>query len=691
MTPEQEKALALARARAAAAAAQSQEQPQAAPEMTLGRAGGLTARAGIEGVATGATSLPALANDAIQQGASWIYGGIDKAAALAGYNPGLQESHMRGWGGPFGTLKKMSQASEALADVAGTPKPVTPGEKIAVAGGRELASAVTGVGMGSLLARGTGVAADVGRTLASNPVSQTIAGGVSGAAAEATAQKTDSKVLPLIVGMGAAALVPSSLPGRETIRSQAGREAAAGRIARRATADRNSAIDNLLNADPETPGFRFHASDAAMDPGLASTSTRLREYANQSGGRSTAIVENNNTVLSEALTRHGAAPGTGNRTRAAQRRFDTRNIQDMDMRSLPEIDVTNLINRLEAGTNIRQTGAREAVGTAHQEMLDRLRRGASARYDANGRIIGYTIPPENLHAVRNDFSELRQPGSLTKPNPSSLQHARGETRQYMNDIDALLTQATGGEFSDYLHASRVGRTEADRQEFMENFATAANRGGREGYDPATGARNINAGAWLANTDLDDVPLPGGNPRVSIRDLDPERRAFIEGAREDLNRSGYAARTKRGGGSSTKSNIDMDEAIETEVANSRGPVEKVIQPIAALAGLTANAVGRYAGPIFQPAGRGLQRAGNAMLEGSAERSGNAIREILGRAETDPGYMVDLLRRGPAYNPGFVASTGLALARSGRNAAVEGFMSGERANLREERARRPKRYK
>ena len=76
MTEAEQLEMIAARARAIAAqkarSAQAAEQPQAAPELDAARVGGLAARAGIEGVGVGATALPALVNDAVQQGANWI-------------------------------------------------------------------------------------------------------------------------------------------------------------------------------------------------------------------------------------------------------------------------------------------------------------------------------------------------------------------------------------------------------------------------------------------------------------------------------------------------------------------------------------------------------------------------------------------------------------------------------------------
>lgn len=680
-TINEDEELALARARAAAMRARTQAAPapEVAPELDAARVGGLAGRAGVEGGLNAVTGLPSLVNDAVQQAASWAYKGIDKAAGLAGYEPGLAEAHERSWGGPMGTIRKMSAASERVADVLGLPKPVTKGEKIATAIGREGVSAITGVGIARPFIGAPGMAGNIAEALAANPVSQTVGGAVAGGASETAAQFTDSKTLPVVAGLVGGAVVPSSLDGRVTTGSHAGREAAAGRLLQTWAEDVGDARTNLLTAEPRTEGFRFHGSDAALDPGIASRSHRLREYANENaGGASKRLVDDNTSILSEAMTRHGAE-GSGERTRRAQRGYDTQNIRDMGLDAMPEIDVTSLVRNIEGGANARNVRGNIGVAEAHQEMLGDIQQ--VARY--NPTLRSWFIPAENLHSLRTRWSQNRYADG--QKNTSALRHALGETGQYMNDIDSIMNNETGGTWGEMLQASRTGRNAADSQQFVENLRRKVTSGGREGYDPETGADYVNPGAWKRAARYSDVPLGDGTPgskKISLEDVDPMTRSFVEGGAEDLNRGTWATKSRNGQGSATFSKSTIDRNVEDVVGQGQGPLAKLANPLLHFGGLSANAAGKYLGPIFQPVGRGLSSGGESILERTRGRATEGVKEILGRAETDPAYMADLLRRQPAYNPGIAASLAMQAARSGRGALLQGFAAGERANQREE---------
>jgi hypothetical protein len=200
---QRERAKARARARARAAQAKGQQGvDKGADNSGLARTGGLAARAGIEGAVSGVFGLPALAADAVNSMRNWgpaVYNGaLDLTGSEAQRMPLPTD--------PFLFSKGIVQAGEELANLAGTPQPETPGERLGTAVGSGAIGALTGVGLGSALSRVPGAVGAAGQALSAAPVLDTAAGAMGAGAAQAAQEGGLSPTQQMILGLvGAAA------------------------------------------------------------------------------------------------------------------------------------------------------------------------------------------------------------------------------------------------------------------------------------------------------------------------------------------------------------------------------------------------------------------------------------------------------------------------------------------------------
>lgn len=184
-TPEFEtvaKAYQLARSQGAQPA-----QRQEAPEPSVGRSLGLTARYGIEGVTAGAGTFTDPVIMAI--------GGAVRAATGSDYDPAT-----------------LASIGRNVADALGLPQPETSTERVVgalargVAGGASSAATASQV---ANVARGTTQA--VAKQMAAQPAMQAASGGAAGAAGQVVAENDGGTGAQLAASLAAGAAVPASL------------------------------------------------------------------------------------------------------------------------------------------------------------------------------------------------------------------------------------------------------------------------------------------------------------------------------------------------------------------------------------------------------------------------------------------------------------------------------------------------
>lgn len=149
---------------------------------------GLAARSAIQGGAQAVGGIPALALDAVRAPYNALLAGQNWLVDQANANLGTNLPRARYIPSALGAL---AQGGEALADLAGTPRPQTPGEKLAVDVGSAGVGALSPNVAGTLL-RGVSnlpAAVQIGQRLAQTPVLNMFSGATGEAAAKAVEDK----------------------------------------------------------------------------------------------------------------------------------------------------------------------------------------------------------------------------------------------------------------------------------------------------------------------------------------------------------------------------------------------------------------------------------------------------------------------------------------------------------------------
>ncbi|MBQ0820733.1 hypothetical protein KBI52_11000 [Microvirga sp. HBU67558] len=186
-----------------APAAGGEPDTAAEPELTAERAAGLAGRAGVQAIPGAIAGLPALAYDGT---VGFLQNMGTQLVNVKRRAFGEEEAPYRD---PFETTKAVSALGEAGADALGLPKPETPGERIAVAGGQTALEALSGAGLAKVGAKATeGATRRVLTELADAPVTQGVVGLTAGGGAQVAAE---NDVNPLVGMVGGVALGAGSL------------------------------------------------------------------------------------------------------------------------------------------------------------------------------------------------------------------------------------------------------------------------------------------------------------------------------------------------------------------------------------------------------------------------------------------------------------------------------------------------
>jgi hypothetical protein len=647
----------------------------------LGHAAGITYRAAGQGLASGVIGLPALVADSVYGvGRDLSYGGkylLSKTGAVEAPDP---KNYYGENNFPLSTLAL--KAGAAVPDALGLPKPQTPEERIVTSGVEGLYSAATGAGLGAAMLK-AGIAPTAATVMATGPKSQAAAGALGGVGSQAAAEEGITGSGQVATGV-AASLLPmlaNLRSGRVTSATPAGQSSIAGKVLREVAEDPATALRNLDTAgNTRISGFQHFGSNASKDLGIAAVHAPMRQWANLEGGAAAALEEANSSVLSRALDRMGAAPGTADATRRMAETAAEREVPAMRLGALPNIDITHIISDLERASNLRNRGVRSASAEAAEQMRERLvsasRPVYSIQQDGSRQLVGYRINPENLHNARLDFVSPPPAGS-GNDRLSGVRYAGQTGRDIRRRIDEELNVATGGMYSDYLGEQRAIRGAADAQGFMSDIANKSSRD-MGANRTRTGDREIIPGSFLASMSelRTDKPIAGGKRSMSVERLDPMRRSFLEGVAGDLqdanfvNQRGIATR-----GSNTQQIQDLKDRIAAEVATNRGPVAKTVSTVLPFLDAATSGIGRIMGPGAHMAARSVVGRAREGLTGRAESATQAVQRQLGMAEVDPAYMAMLMRQPVPYRPTVAGMAGRGALRAGQF-GIQGFLAGER---------------
>lgn len=389
------------------------EAPQVEPgtDLGIGRQLGLTARAGI----TGATAIPAIAGDALNQLVRMISGA---------------------------NIPPVSQSIQGLMTRAGLPEPETKQERVV----QDISAALSGVGGTAAIARGLAPSSQ-----AIAPLTERLGLQATGAIGGTTAASLgrEEGVGPL-GQLGLAALGGTIAPGGLGVTAQTGgkaavqavkpftetgREVIAGQVLRELSADPRAAIQAAERYRPSVPGYRPTTTQATRDVGLISAETPIRSMETQ--GRFLAQTSEANQARMAILDRMAkdesalaAAIAKRNEVTAPLREaaFARSTVDPQTFQSAVALNVNRTIDNILAS----DAGARGSVKKAMEYARSQVSQGTT---------------PARLYEVRKDLRDAAQ-GLLDKEG-AAYSLAKKQLESVIRSVDEVIDSAAPG-YSDYL-------------------------------------------------------------------------------------------------------------------------------------------------------------------------------------------------------------------------------------------------
>ena len=412
----------------------------------LSRQLGLTARAGITGVA----GLPLLAGDALNN----LYNMISQ---------GVQQ----GTGVNLGQLPMASQSAQQLMTQAGLPEPRGKQERVV----QDIASSMAGVGGAAKLAQTLAPTA-VGTKMLSENIPVQIAGALGGAGAASLGREEGVGMLGQL-GLGAAGgiLAPTSLGTsaqlgaravREAVKpfTQSGREVITGNVLRQLSDSPERAIARMESYVPPVKGYSPTTAQASRDIGLISAEQGIRgldiegAFAKQASEANKArnvildrIAKDKDTIANVITKRDDL-------TRPIRERaFANSTVTPEQFQSGITLIAEKKIN------DILQTpaGKRDSVISAMESARADIRRAQT---------------PQELYEIRKDLRAAEQ-GLLDKSDKggasaSAFKAARNELNQVIRAVDDTI-EAAAPEYKNYLKKYSVISKEIDRMNELQGF------------------------------------------------------------------------------------------------------------------------------------------------------------------------------------------------------------------------------
>ena len=412
----------------------------------LSRQLGLTARAGITGVA----GLPLLAGDALNNLYNMISQGVKQ---VTGVN--------------IGQLPMASQSAQQLMTEAGLPEPRGKQERVV----QDIASSMAGVGGAAKLAQTLAPTA-VGTKMLSENIPVQIAGALGGAGAASLGREEGVGMLGQL-GLGAAGgiLAPASLGTsaqigaravRESVKpfTQSGREVITGNVLRQLSDSPELAIARMEGYVPPVKGYTPTTAQASRDIGLISAEQGIRgldiegAFAKQASEANKArnvildrIAKDKDTIANVITKRDDL-------TRPIRERaFANSTVTPEQFQSGITLIAEKKIN------DILQTpaGKRDSVISAMESARADIRRAQT---------------PQELYEIRKDLRAAEQ-GLLDKSDKggasaSAFKAARNELNQVIRAVDDTI-EAAAPEYKDYLKKYSVISREIDRMNELQGF------------------------------------------------------------------------------------------------------------------------------------------------------------------------------------------------------------------------------
>lgn len=394
----------------------------------LGRQIGLTARAGITGIA----GLPLMFGEGLnallnQIAGREVFPSPTRATQQLMTQAGLPEPQTA-------TERVVQDVAAGMAGVGGTAAMLRPLGQMA-------APLTERVGMQTAGAIGASGAAGLGREEGAGPLGQLGLAALGGTIAPGTMATAASR--------GGRAVVESVRPFTE-----AGREVIAGNVLRQLAAKPEAAIARAAQYEPTIPGYQPTTAQAARDVGLISAETPIRaldvtgKFAAQASQANQARVNildrmaKDKDTLAAAIAKRDEVT-----TPLREAAFAQSTVSPETLQSSVTLTVGKAIEDILGSA----PGARKPVKDAMAFARERLKDGTT---------------PERLYEVRKDLRDAAQ-GLLNKEG-SAYNLAKGELETVIRSIDSVLDSAAPG-YKDYLSKYATSSKGIERLEAVQDF------------------------------------------------------------------------------------------------------------------------------------------------------------------------------------------------------------------------------
>ena len=409
----------------------SQVQQMSSGEKTrgeLGRQLGLTARAGVTGVA----GLPLMVGEGLNALLNMIAGrevfpSPTRAAQQLMTQAGLPEAQTA-------RERVVQDIASGMAGVGGTAAMLRPL-------GQAVAPLTERLGMQTAGAVGAAGAAGMGREEGAGPLGQLGLAALGGTIAPGTMATAASR--------GGRAAVEAVRPFTE-----AGREVITGNVLRQLSAQPESAIARAAQYEQTIPGYRPTTAQATRDVGLVAAETPIRaldttgKFAAQASQANQARVNildrmaRDKDTLASAITKRDEVTDP-----LRESAFAKATITPEELQSSVTSTVVKTIDDILASP----AGARKPVVDAMNFSKQGLQRGTT---------------PERLYAVRQDLRDAAQ--GLLNSESAAYNLAKGQLEQVIRSIDDVLENSAPG-YKDYLSKYAASSRGIERLEAVQDF------------------------------------------------------------------------------------------------------------------------------------------------------------------------------------------------------------------------------
>ena len=409
----------------------SQVQQMSSGEKTRGEIGrqlGLTARAGVTGVA----GLPLMVGEGLNALLNMIAGrevfpSPTRATQQLMTQAGLPEAQTA-------RERVVQDIASGMAGVGGTAAMLRPL-------GQAVAPLTERLGMQTAGAVGAAGAAGMGREEGAGPLGQLGLAALGGTIAPGTMATAASR--------GGRAAVEAVRPFTE-----AGREVIAGNVLRQLSAQPEAAIARAAQYEPTIPGYRPTTAQATRDVGLVAAETPIRaldttgKFAAQASQANQARVNildrmaRDKDTLASAITKRDEVTDP-----LRESAFAKATITPEELQSSVTSTVVKTIDDILASP----AGARKPVVDAMNFSKQGLQRGTT---------------PERLYAVRQDLRDAAQ--GLLNSESAAYNLAKGQLEQVIRSIDDVLENSAPG-YKDYLSKYAASSRGIERLEAVQDF------------------------------------------------------------------------------------------------------------------------------------------------------------------------------------------------------------------------------